>query len=174
MTDEVVRQSAGTPLSSGRMKPASLLGLVVSLVAAFSAAWFGARFGPGDWYAGLAKPTWNPPNWIFGPVWTLLYTLMAVAAWRVWRKAGFKNAGPALALHAGQLLLNAAWSWLFFGLHRMDLAFAEILVLWAAILATALAFRRHDRVAAWLMAPYLAWVSFAAVLNFTLWRMNAG
>lgn len=146
-----------------------LLALLASLLLAFGAAFLGAQFGPGDWYAGLRKPSWNPPGWLFGPVWTLLYAAMAVAAWRVW-KAG--EARPALALHVVQLALNAAWSWLFFGLHRPGLAFVDILALWAAILATTLAFFPKDRAAGWLMVPYLAWVSFAAFLNFTLWRMN--
>lgn len=156
------------------MKPKPLIALIVSFVLCFGAAAIGSQFMPGEWYAGVAKPSWNPPNWIFGPVWSLLYTLMAVAAWRVWRKAGFRGSGQAMAAFGVQLVLNAAWSWLFFGLHRMDLAFVEILALWVAILATVIAFYRIDRTAAWLMAPYLAWVTFASVLNFTLWRMNTG
>ena len=146
------------------------LALVVSLLLAFGAAALGAQFAPGEWYASLRKPPWNPPGWIFGPVWTLLYAAMAVAAWRVWRAGG---ARPALAAYGVQLVLNAAWSWLFFGLRRPDLAFAEILLLWGAILVTMILFLRKDRPAGLLMAPYLAWVSFAAILNFTLWRMNA-
>jgi len=147
----------------------NLLALLASLLLAFGAAFLGAQSGPGEWYAGLRKPSWNPPGWVFGPVWTVLYAAMAVAAWRVW-KAG--DSRPALALYAVQLALNAAWSWLFFGLHRPGLAFVDIVALWAAILATTLAFFPKDRAAGWLMVPYLAWVSFAAVLNFTLWRMN--
>ena len=156
------------------MKPKHIIALFVSLVVCFGAAAIGSRFMPGEWYAGVAKPSWNPPNWIFGPVWSLLYTLMAVAAWRIWRKVGFRGASGALGLFGIQLALNAAWSWLFFGLHRMDWAFAEILVLCAAILATMIAFRRIDRPAAWMLVPYLAWVAFASVLNGTLWRLNAG
>ena len=156
------------------MKPTHLIGLFVSLVLCFGAAAIGTQFMPGEWYAGVAKPSWNPPNWIFGPVWSLLYTLMAVAAWRVWRKAGFRGSGQAMAAFGIQLVLNAAWSWLFFGRHRMDLAFVEIIALWVAILATMIAFHRIDRPAAWLLAPYLAWVAFASVLNGTLWRLNAG
>jgi translocator protein len=145
------------------------LALLASVALAFAAALIGSRFPPGDWYASLQKPAWNPPSWLFGPVWTALYLGMAVAAWRVWRVG---RAGPALALHVLQLALNAAWSWLFFGLHRPDLAFAEILVLWAAILATTVAFFRKDSLAGWLLVPYLAWVGFAAFLNFTLWRLQ--
>lgn len=156
------------------MKFTNLIGLIVSLALCFSAAAIGTRFMPGEWYAGLAKPSWNPPGWLFGPVWSLLYTLMGVAAWRVWRKAGFRGAPLAMAAFAIQLVLNAVWSWLFFGLHRMDLAFVEIVALWCAILATAIAFHRIDRPAAWMLAPYLAWVAFASVLNATLWRLNPG
>jgi tryptophan-rich sensory protein len=105
-------------------------------------------------------------------VWTALYAMMAVAAWRVWRRGGLAAQRRPLALFLGQLALNAAWTPLFFGLHRPGLAFAEMLLLWLAIAATLAAFRRVNRAAAWLLAPYLAWVSFAAVLNFTLWRLN--
>ncbi|MCK6480111.1 MAG: tryptophan-rich sensory protein [Planctomycetes bacterium] len=149
------------------------LALAVFLLLSFGAAAFGARFAPGEWYVALRKPPWNPPGWVFGPVWTALYAAMAVAAWRVWRAAPPARARPALAAWAVQLVLNAAWSWLFFGLREPGLAFAEILALWAAILATTVLFLRRDRAAGWLMVPYLAWVSFAAVLNFVLWRLNA-
>ena len=118
------------------------LGLIGWLAASFAAGWIGSRWMPGEWYAALAKPSWNPPNWIFGPVWTALYVLMAVAAWLVWRQAGFAGAGPALGLFGGQLVLNALWPYLFFGLHRIDWALVEILVLWAAILAVLVLFWR--------------------------------
>jgi translocator protein len=120
------------------------------------------------WYAGLEKPTWTPPNWLFGPVWSMLYLGMAVAAWLVWRKG--KAAGP-MALFTVQLVLNAAWSWLFFGLHRPDIAFVEILLLWLAIAATTIVFWRRSLAAGLLFLPYLAWVSFAAVLNFMIWQL---
>jgi tryptophan-rich sensory protein len=125
----------------------------------------------GTWYAGLVKPPWNPPNWIFGPVWTTLYAMMAVAAWLVWRGGGPKRF-PALTLFCVQLALNVSWSWLFFGLRQPGLALAEILLLWLAIGATAWAFGRLSRPAAILFIPYLLWVGFAAVLNWTLWRLN--
>ena len=150
----------------------SLLGLAGWLLLSFAPATLGALFMPGDWYATLRKPAWNPPGWIFGPVWTLLYILMGVAAWRVWRRGGFPAQRPALVPYLVQLALNAAWTPLFFGLHRPGLAFAEIILLWLAILWTMAAFARVDRVAAGLLAPYLAWVSFASVLNATLWRLN--
>jgi tryptophan-rich sensory protein len=138
----------------------------------FAAASLGALFMPGEWYAALNKPAWNPPGWIFGPVWSALYTMMAVAAWLVWRQGGFAARRGPLLVFLAQLALNAAWTPLFFGLHRPGLAFAEIMLLWLAIAWTIAAFWPVHRVAAWLLAPYLAWVSFAAALNFTLWRLN--
>ena len=152
----------------------SILGLLGWLGVTFAAAWAGSRFMPGAWYAALAKPAWNPPNAIFAPVWSELYGLMAVAAWLVWRRAGFSGAGAALGLFAVQLILNALWSYLFFGRHQPGLAFGDIVVLWVAILSVVLLFLRVDRVAGALLLPYLAWVGFAAYLNFTLWRLNAG
>ncbi|KAB2660890.1 MAG: tryptophan-rich sensory protein [Verrucomicrobia bacterium] len=142
------------------------------LVLCFSAASLGAFFMPGEWYARLKKPSWNPPGWIFGPVWSSLYTMMAVAAWLVWKRGGFAAQRRPLRLFLVQLALNGAWSPLFFGLHRPGVAFAEILLLWLSIVTTLTAFRPVSRVAAWLLAPYLAWVTFAAVLNFMLYRLN--
>ena len=127
---------------------------------------------PGDWYAQLNKPSWNPPGWVFGPVWTLLYVMMSVAAWRVWKQGGFTSQRRPLSLFLLQLALNAAWTPLFFGLRQPGIAFAEIVVLWLAILGTIVAFRQTDKIAAALLLPYLAWVSFASVLNFTLWQLN--
>jgi tryptophan-rich sensory protein len=151
------------------------LGLAVFLALSFSAAALGGlamRGGPGAWYEALAKPTWTPPGWLFGPVWTLLYTLMAVAAWLVWREAGLSGARWALGLFALQLVLNAAWTPLFFGLHRPGWAFAEICALFIAITATTAAFFARSPAAGTLMLPYLGWVGFAAALNFAIWRLN--
>lgn len=125
-----------------------------------------------SWYPTLAKPAFNPPNAVFGPVWTTLYILMAIAAWRVWRTPASLQRRTALALYGLQLALNLAWSLLFFGLRSPALALAEIVVLWLAITATIAAFARLDRLAALMLAPYLAWVSFASVLNFEIWRLN--
>lgn len=149
-----------------------LSALAAALVVCFGAAALGARFLPGPWYQAIAKPAWTPPAAVFGPVWTVLYAVMAVAAWRVWRRAGLAAGAGALALFGVQLTLNAAWSWLFFGLHRPGWAVVEILLLWAAIAATAIAFRRHDAIAAVLLLPYLGWVGFAAVLNVAIWTLN--
>ena len=126
---------------------------------------------PDQWYAALEKPSWNPPGWIFGPVWTLLYLMMAVSAWLVWRKVGFQR---PLVLYFIQLVLNAAWTPIFFGAHELGWALAEILVLWSAILLTTLSFFKVSKPAGWMLVPYLLWVTFAAFLNFTLWRMNPG
>lgn len=124
------------------------------------------------WYATLNKPSFNPPNWIFGPVWTTLYVLMGVAAWRVWRTAGRDAARGPLALFALQLAVNLGWSVAFFGLRNPGLAVVVILALDLLVLATALTFRRIDRPAALLLVPYLAWISFATVLNVAIWRLN--
>ena len=150
----------------------SVLGAVGWFVLCYAAAGAGSLFSPGAWYQSLAKPVWNPPSWLFAPVWTLLYGMMAVAAWLVWRRYGFSGAILPLTAFVVQLVLNAAWSWLFFGLHRPGLAFAEIVLLWIAILATLVLFWRLERLAGILLVPYLAWVSFATVLNYTLWQLN--
>lgn len=128
----------------------------------------------GGWYQTIRKPSWNPPNWIFGPVWTTLYIMMAVAAWLVWRKAGFRHASKPLGLFLLQLILNFAWSFIFFRYHQPGWAFVEIVALWLAITATIVAFLRVSTPAALMLLPYLGWVSFASILNFTIWQLNAG
>lgn len=150
----------------------NLIALSVSIALAMAAAGFGAQFATGPWYRALDKPPWNPPDWVFGPVWSFLYLSMAIAAWLIWRRKTHPLALPAFAVYFLQLLLNAAWSWMFFGEHWMGAAFAEILVLDAFIAVTLLLFYGIHRVAGALFIPYLAWVTFAAFLNFTLWRMN--
>lgn len=125
------------------------------------------------WYAALRKPSWNPPNWVFAPVWTALYLTMAVAAWMVWRRAGVGAARTALILFAVQLILNVAWSALFFALRSPALGVAGIVALWAALVATIVSFGRISAGAAWLMIPYLVWVTFAGALNVAVWRLNA-
>jgi tryptophan-rich sensory protein len=125
-----------------------------------------------DWYPMLQKPSWTPPSWLFGPVWTLLYLMMAVAAWLVWRKWGLDGVGVALGLFALQLALNAAWSPLFFGLRNPLAGLLDIVPLWVAILATLLSFWKISPIAGLLMVPYWLWVSFATALNFAIWRLN--
>ena len=125
------------------------------------------------WYQGLNKPGWNPPGWVFAPVWTLLYILMGVAAWLVWRQ-GWDNpqVQVALAIFGVQLLLNLFWSLIFFGLHSPGWAVLEIVVLWGFILATTVQFYRLESAAGLLLIPYQLWVTFAAVLNATVWQLN--
>ncbi|MBL8861022.1 MAG: tryptophan-rich sensory protein [Planctomycetes bacterium] len=149
-----------------------VVALPVFVLVTFLAAVPGALWPPGDWYAGLEKPAWNPPAWVFGPAWTLLYTLMAVAAWLVWRRGGFRVQRRPLTLYCVQLALNAAWTPVFFGAQEPGWALLVILALWALLLATLLVFRRTSGPAALLLVPYLAWVSFAAALNCALWRLN--
>ncbi len=146
------------------------LQLALFLVLAFAAAAFGSLFPPGAWYAELAKPPWTPPNWLFAPVWTVLYVLIGVAGWRLWL-AG-EAARMALVLWAVQLVLNALWSWIFFGLHAPGPALVEILLLLSAIAATMVAAARPCPAVVWLLAPYLAWVAFATALNAALWLLN--
>lgn len=151
------------------------IGLVVLVALCFAASGVGGAVTYPEienWYAKLAKPPWTPPDWVFGPVWSVLYLGMAVAAWAVWRQGGVKTAWCPLGLFAVQLALNVAWSWLFFGLHSPGLAFVEILLLWAAIAATTVAFWRRSVAAGLLFVPYLAWVTFAGLLNFSVWRLN--
>ncbi len=124
------------------------------------------------WYQGLRKPPFNPPDWVFAPVWSTLYILMGVAAWRVWRLGPFETNRKALVVFAGQLGLNLAWSVLFFGLQRIDLALVEIVILLSAILASTIMFWRIDRLAGVLFVLYAAWVTYATVLNASLWLLN--
>jgi translocator protein len=144
--------------------------LLLFLALCFGAAAGGALWPPGPEYAALQRPAFAPPNWLFGPVWTLLYLLIAVAGWRLWRRGGW--ASPALRLWLLQLALNALWTPLFFGLQWRGLALVEMSLLWASILACLLAARRRDRGAAWLLLPYLGWVGFAWALNAAFWWLN--
>jgi tryptophan-rich sensory protein len=156
-------------MRSTSSKLRNALALVGFIVITFCAPLMSIGSMPGAWYAALNKPTWNPPSWVFGPAWTLLYTLMAVAAWLVWKRVGFSR---PLAFYFVQLALNAAWTPIFFGAHQLGWALVEIILMWIMILLTLLSFRRVTPTAGWLFVPYLAWVSFASFLNFTLWRLN--
>lgn len=149
------------------------LGLIGWLVLSFAAAAIGGAFLPGEWYAQLRKPSWNPPSWIFGPVWTILYAMMAVAAWLVWQRGGFGRQRAALSLFVVQWMFNALWSPIFFGMQRPGLAFLDLVLLWIALMATLVVFWRVRPVAGVLLVPYAAWVTFAGALNFTVWRLNA-
>ncbi|MFI7429755.1 TspO/MBR family protein [Micromonospora sp. NPDC049836] len=147
----------------------ALLGFGAAVTAAAAVGGLGVR-GTSEEYAGLAQPSWAPPSWLFGPVWTVLYGLIAVAGWLVWQRAGW---GPALWAWVVQLALNAIWTPLFFAAGRYGLAFAEIVLMWLAVGATVALSGRVSRPAAGLLAPYWAWVTFAAALNFTIWRLNS-
>ncbi len=150
-------------------------GLIVFLAICFAVAAAGgmatAPNVPG-WYAALNKPAWTPPDWLFGPAWTVLYGCMAVAAWLVWRRAGLAGAAAPMALFAVQLFLNGLWSWLFFALHSPGAAMVDIALLWMAIVAATVVFWRRQPAAGLLFLPYMAWVSFACALNLAIWLMN--
>lgn len=151
----------------------SILQLIIAILICQSAGWIGALFTTPSiqtWYATINKPSFNPPNWLFAPVWTFLFLTMGIALWLIWLKP--KANHQALSLFIIQLCLNVLWSILFFGLHRPALALIEILLLWLAILFTIIKFYQIDRWAGLILIPYIAWVSFAAILNFALWRLN--
>jgi translocator protein len=143
--------------------------LLLCIGAVFFTAAFGAWFKPGDWYLSLIKPSWNPPSWVFGPVWTVLFGMNAYAAWRIAKLPDSRLAFGAWLLH---LLPNALWSFFFFGMHRIDFALLDITLLAFSIVTVMALFYRRDRVAAYLLVPYLAWVCFAGVLNWTLFSLN--
>ena len=151
-----------------------LIGLAGWLGASFAAGGIGAvaSASAAAFYGSLSQPSWAPPPWLFGPVWSVLYILIGVAAWLVWRRHGLTGASTALRLFGIQLLANALWTWLFFVWHLGAISLAEIIVLWLLIAATVSAFWRLNRLAALMLVPYLAWVSFASALTFSLWRLN--
>lgn len=157
-------------------KQNSLLGLIGWLALCFAASAIGAAASmqAGTFYTGLIQPEWAPPASVFGPVWMVLYALMGIAAWMVWRVGGFIRNGNALSLFIVQLGVSALWSWLFFSWHKGVWAFADIILLWLLVGAVILDFWRVRPLAGLLLLPYLAWVSFAAVLNFEVWQLNPG
>lgn len=161
---------------SHRSTPAQAAGLLAWLGIVFVAAALGAvaSIDAPTFYAQLAKPGWAPPASVFGPVWSLLYGLMAVAAWLVWREPASERRKPALGLFVAQLIANALWSWLFFGWHKGALAFGDVLLLLVLVIATAAAFWRIRSAAGALLLPYAAWVGFASALTWTVWRANPG
>ncbi|MDR8394020.1 tryptophan-rich sensory protein [Aliifodinibius sp. S!AR15-10] len=153
-------------------RPKMYIGLIGWILVSFLAGLVGAIVEPGVWYEMLNKPAWTPPNWVFPVVWPILYLCMGVAAWLVWKKAGFDQARDALTLFLVQLALNGLWSWVFFGWHQIGTALANIMLLWIIILFTTLAFRIQSKGAFWLMVPYLVWVGYATALNFSIWNLN--
>lgn len=158
------------------MKKKDYLLLILSVAISLAAGFIGSLFtitGPGTWYDLINKPVFNPPNWIFAPVWTTLFILMGIALFLVWRQGWQKlEVRKSVKMFILQLGFNVIWSYFFFGLNEPRLAFLEIIALWLAIAATMIAFYRVDKRASWLLLPYLAWVSFAAFLNYNIWQLN--
>lgn len=149
------------------------LPLIISLAVPFAVAYLGSSVTTpsiGNWYASLNKPSFSPPNWIFGPIWTLLFLLMGIASYLVWKKQ--KKIKAPLKLYGLQLVFNFLWSYFFFGLHWPDLALLDIILLWVFIFFTVRSFYRVKKTAAYLLYPYLAWVSFASILNLSIFLLN--
>ena len=147
--------------------------IALPLTVGFTSSFFTIT-GIGSWYQTIQKPSWNPPNWIFGPVWTTLYIMMGIALYLIWKSdAAIRVKNNAILLFAFQLVLNFFWAIIFFDQHQPGWAFLEIVFLWILILLTIFAFAKISYLSAWLLVPYIAWVSFAAILNYTIWRMNS-
>ena len=149
-----------------------IISLVIFILACAAAAAPGLVLRPGAWYKNLKKPSWRPPNWLFGPVWLVLYISIAVSGWLLWRKAGLEVTVLAFTIYIIQLLLNGFWSVFFFGLRQPGLALIEIIFLWCSIIATIVVFYPIDKIAAYILIPYACWVGFAVMLNFRIWRLN--
>ena len=149
-----------------------IIAIAIPLLIGSTSAFFTVT-GVGSWYQTINKPSWNPPDYIFGPVWTTLYVMMGVSLFLVWNSgADASSKSKAVVLFAIQLVLNFFWSFIFFDQQLIGTAFAEIIVLWLFIILTIFAFARISKTAAWLLVPYISWVSFAAFLNYTIWQLN--
>lgn len=150
-----------------------VISIAIPLAVGATAGLFTAT-GVDSWFQTISKPTWNPPNWIFGPVWTTLYVLMGIALFLVWKSdTNTKWKKTAISLFALQLLLNFFWSFIFFNQQQPGWAFVEIIIMWVFILLTIFAFARVNHTAAWLLVPYISWVSFAMILNYSIWKLNS-
>ena len=150
----------------------SLVAFIILCLAVSSAGGAITATSVDTWYQTLEKPSFNPPDWVFAPVWTALYILMGLAAWRIWRFRSIANTVKALSIFGVQLGLNLSWSILFFGLQRIDLALIEIFILLATIVLNAILFWRIDRLAGLIFVPYVLWVTFATILNASIWLLN--
>lgn len=157
-------------MTSNRSK--DLLGLAFWVALTFSVAALASQFEPGEWYTNIAKPTWTPPGWVFGPVWSILYLSMGVSAWLIWRQRHKTKVYRPLAFYIAQLAINGIWSWLFFGRQWIGLALIDLVALVILVAITVVMFLRVHRTAGLLLLPYLLWISFASALNFQIWRMN--
>lgn len=149
-----------------------IIAIAIPIIVGGTSGFFTAT-GVESWYQTIARPTWNPPGWIFGPVWTTLYVMMGISLFLVWKEdtsVELKKIG--IALFAIQLVLNFFWSFIFFNQHQIGWALVEIVAMWVFILLTIFAFAQVNKAAAWLLVPYISWVSFATILNFTIWQLN--
>ncbi len=154
----------------------TILGLLIFVAVCLAAGGLGAIATTPEiegWYRTLAKPSWTPPDWVFGPVWTMLYILMGISGWLIWKRDGFRGAAVPLGWFAVQLILNLAWSFIFFGAHQLGWALVDIIALWLAIAVTMGLFFQRSKLAGGLLVPYLVWVSYATALNFAIWGMNS-
>lgn len=149
-----------------------IISLALPQIAGLTAALF-TETGEGSWYRSIAKPSWNPPGWLFAPVWTSLYILMGIAFYLIWKsRAAEREKKTAMTLWIAQLVLNFFWTIIFFNQHQIGWALVEIIALWLLIVLTILAFARINKPSAWLLVPYISWVSFAAYLTYTIWQLN--
>jgi tryptophan-rich sensory protein len=149
-----------------------ILSILITLATGSIAGWLTAGESSGEWYQQLNKPWFNPPGYVFGPVWTTLYILMGIALFLVWKQPKTSQRNKATGMFAVQLIFNFFWSLIFFKMHNLTLALIEIIVLWVCILMTIFMFGRLSKAAAWLMVPYISWVSFATILTSTIWMLN--
>jgi len=155
-----------------KIKWHDLIWLAFWLGVTFGVAFISSQYQAGPWYEEIARPTWTPPGWIFGPVWSFLYLSMGVAAWLVWRQRTSKPVTMPLTMYGLQLVANGLWSWIFFGQRMIGVALIDLLLLVALVSITMVLFFRVNRLAGALLIPYLLWISFAAFLNFSIWRLN--
>jgi tryptophan-rich sensory protein len=172
---KAIEAQVAEPTSDRPKASRDLIGLFAFIILCLAVSGIGGAItetSVNTWYQALEKPLFNPPDWVFAPVWTALYIVMGIAAWRVWRLRSFEATGKALSVFAVQLCLNLAWSFLFFGLQRIDLALVEIVILLVAIIVTSIMFWRVDRLAGLLFVPYGAWVTYATILNASIWLIN--
>ena len=146
--------------------------LLLFILLAFLPGIFGSFFSPGEWYGNLLKPSFTPPGWLFGPVWTLLYIMIGIAGYFVWTVKDHSLQKSAFIIYAIQLFFNGIWSWIFFGLHKIDLALLVILILWIFIIFNIFYFYKIKKLSGYLLIPYLLWVSFASILNASIWSLN--
>ena len=149
-----------------------IISLLIPLAVGFTSGFFTAT-GEGTWFQTIQKPSWNPPGWVFAPVWTTLYILMGIALYLIWKTSADNRRRKAILFFSCQLILNFFWSFIFFKLQQPGWALVEIVILWVAILLTIFSFAAINKIAAWLLVPYISWVSFAMVLNYTIWILNS-